>query len=52
MRGMSSGLIKGGLIGAALGIYAMSQMKPKERKRMMKRGRRMLSKSFDDMSLF
>ena len=52
MRGMSSRVLTGGLIGAALGMYAMSQMSPKDRRKMMKKGRKMLSSATRDMNFF
>ncbi|QUH20615.1 YtxH domain-containing protein [Alkaliphilus sp. B6464] len=41
-RNMTRGLIAIGIAGAAVGMYAASNMKPRERKRMMKNGRRAL----------
>ncbi|AOT72856.1 YtxH domain-containing protein [Geosporobacter ferrireducens] len=37
-----SGMLTGGIIGATAGLYAYSRMSPRQRKRMMKRGNKML----------
>ncbi len=41
-RNMNRSLIAAGIAGAAVGVYAAANMKPKTRKRMMKTGRRAL----------
>lgn len=41
-RNMTIGLIAVGLVGATVGMYAATNMKPRQRKRMMKNGRRAL----------
>ena len=38
-RNMSKGMIALGLLGATVGVYAATNMSPRERKRMMKRQR-------------
>lgn len=42
---MMMGLITGGLLGATVGIYAVSNMSPKDKRRTMKRTKKMLSKA-------
>ncbi|TCO79070.1 YtxH domain-containing protein [Marinisporobacter balticus] len=37
-----SGMIAGGIIGATTGMYAYKRMSPRQRKMMMKRGRKMI----------
>lgn len=37
-----SGLIAGGVLGATTGMYAYKRMSPRERRRMMKRGKKMM----------
>lgn len=52
---VSSRFIAGGVIGAVIGMYAISQMTPKDRKRIMKRGRKILSSAtnvIDGISIF
>ncbi|AKL95237.1 hypothetical protein CACET_c17890 [Clostridium aceticum] len=43
-------LVTGGIIGATVGIYAVSHMNPREQKRMMKRSRKMISTAAHLMS--
>ncbi|SCY58261.1 YtxH domain-containing protein [Alkaliphilus peptidifermentans] len=44
-RSMMMGLVTGGLLGATVGMYAVSNMSPKDRKKAMRRTRKMLSKA-------
>ncbi|SES72154.1 hypothetical protein SAMN05660297_00387 [Natronincola peptidivorans] len=44
------GLITGSLLGATVGMYAVSNMSPKEQKKMMKRGRKMITTAAHMMS--
>ncbi len=45
-RGNSmTGLLTAGIVGATIGAYAISHVSPRERKKAMKRTRRMLTKA-------
>ncbi|ARE87486.1 hypothetical protein [Clostridium formicaceticum] len=43
-------LVTGGIIGATVGMYAISHMSPREQKRMMKRSKKMISTAAHMMS--
>lgn len=47
-----SGVVTGSIIGATAGIYAASKMTPKQKRRMVKRSRRMLVNMIGNMGLF
>ncbi|MCC5911494.1 MAG: YtxH domain-containing protein [Clostridiaceae bacterium] len=54
-RDMMMGLITGSLIGATVGMYAVSNMSPREQKRMMKRGKKAVSTAahmMNNMNMF
>ncbi|MGF7059976.1 hypothetical protein [Brassicibacter mesophilus] len=53
MRGkFVSGIIAGSLVGATASMYAMNRMSPRQRKRMMKISRRMMSNMISNIGLF
>lgn len=39
-RNMNKGLLAAGVVGATIGMYKMVNMNPKNRRKMMKKGRR------------
>ncbi len=50
-RGTMMGLVTGGIIGATVGMYAVSNMSPRDRKKAMKQTRRMLMKATNLMGM-
>lgn len=46
-----SGMLTGGLIGATAGLFAYSRMSPRQRKKMMKRGNKMLKSAVSMMGM-
>lgn len=47
-----SGVVAGSLIGATAGMYAITRMSPRQRRRMMKASRRMMTSVISNMGLF
>lgn len=47
-----SGIVAGSLIGATAGMYAITRMSPKQRKRVMKVSKRIMSNVVDNIGLF
>lgn len=53
MRGrFVSGIIAGSLVGATAGLYAMNRMSPRQRRKMMKMGKRAIYNMVNDIGLF
>ncbi|WP_156943599.1 hypothetical protein [Alkaliphilus transvaalensis] len=48
-RSTMMGLVTGSLLGATVGLYAASQMSPRDRKKALKTTKRMLSKATSNM---
>lgn len=46
------GVITGSIIGATAGMYAASRMTPRQRKRLMKTGKKMIFTMMDNMGWF
>ena len=46
-----SGMLTGGILGATAGLYAYSRMDHRQRKRMMKRGNKMLKNAVNMMGM-
>lgn len=47
-----SGIVAGSIIGATAGMYAITRMSPRQRKRVMKASRRIMSNVVDNIGLF
>ena len=51
-RRFMSGVIAGSILGATAGMYATSKMSPRQRKKMMKRSKKILMNMMDNVDLF
>ncbi len=47
-----SGIVTGSLIGATAGMYAITRMSPRQRRRVMKVGRRIVSNVVSNIGMF
>jgi len=47
-----SGIVAGSLVGATAGMYAMNKMSPRQRRKMMKMGKKVINSMVNDMELF
>lgn len=53
MKGrFTSGILAGSLIGATAGMYAITRMSPRQRRRMMRTGKKVLSNIMNNVGLF
>jgi len=46
-----SGIIAGSVLGVTAGMYAITKMNPRQRRRMMKKSKKMLSHMMDNMDI-
>lgn len=49
---MMRGIIAGGIVGATIGIYAINNMNPRERRKMMRNKKNMLNNTMSMMKGF
>lgn len=47
-----SGVVTGSIIGATASMYAFSRMNPRQRKRLMRQGKKMLFNMVSNMGIF
>ncbi len=47
-----SGIVAGSLLGATAGMYALTRMSPRQRRRMMKASRRIMTSVVSNIGLF
>ena len=48
----TTGIIAGSIVGASAGMYAITKMSPRQRRKMMKQGRKILFRIADNVDLF
>ncbi|EOC99955.1 hypothetical protein [Caldisalinibacter kiritimatiensis] len=51
-NGFVSGIVTGSIIGATAGMYAASKMTPRQKRRFMRQGKKMLFGMLDGMGMF
>jgi len=51
-RSMMMGLVTGGILGATVGMYAITNKNPKGRRKAMKQTKRMLTRATNIMGMF
>lgn len=48
----TSGIVAGSILGATVGMYAATKMSPRQRRRMMKAGKKIILGTIDNMGMF